>query len=105
MHILVTGGAGFIGSHTLIELYKAGHTALVVDNLYNSNPEALRRVAEIIGIPEVPFIEAQNGRSSVLPLNFSLVEPDSQRNSWTWKYSIYEYKDGSCRFVILVTPS
>ncbi len=58
MNILVTGGAGFIGSHTLIELYKAGHTALVVDNLYNSNPEALRRVAQIIGIPEVPFIEA-----------------------------------------------
>ena len=58
MHILVTGGAGFIGSHTLIELYKAGHTALVVDNLSNSNREALRRVAEIIGIPEIPFVEA-----------------------------------------------
>lgn len=58
MKILVTGGAGFIGSHTLIELYKAGHTALVVDNLYNANPEALRRVADIIGIPEIPFVEA-----------------------------------------------
>ena len=58
MNILVTGGAGFIGSHTLIELYKAGHTAVVVDNLYNANIEALRRVAEIIGIPEVPFVEA-----------------------------------------------
>lgn len=58
MRILVTGGAGFIGSHTLIELYKAGHTALVVDNLYNSNPEALRRVAEIIGVPEIPFVKA-----------------------------------------------
>ena len=58
MNILVTGGAGFIGSHTLIELYKAGHTAVVVDNLYNANVEALRRVAEIIGIPEVPFVEA-----------------------------------------------
>ncbi len=58
MNILVTGGAGFIGSHTLIELYKAGHTALVVDNLYNSNREALRRVAELIGIPEVPFVQA-----------------------------------------------
>ena len=55
MNILVTGGAGFIGSHTLIELYKAGHTAVVVDNLSNSNLESLRRVAEIIGIPEVPF--------------------------------------------------
>jgi len=55
MNILVTGGAGFIGSHTLIELYQAGHTAVVVDNLSNSNPVALRRVAEIIGVPEIPF--------------------------------------------------
>ena len=55
MKILVTGGAGFIGSHTLIELYKAGHTAVVIDNLSNSNPESLRRVAEIIGVPEIPF--------------------------------------------------
>ena len=57
MKILVTGGAGFIGSHTLIELYKAGHTAVVVDNLSNSNPESLRRVAEIIGVPEIPFYQ------------------------------------------------
>lgn len=55
MNILVTGGAGFIGSHTLIELYKAGHTAVVVDNLSNSNPVALQRVAEIIGVSEIPF--------------------------------------------------
>lgn len=58
MKILVTGGAGYIGSHTLIELYKAGHTAVVVDNLYNSNPESLRRVAEIIGIDAIPFVKA-----------------------------------------------
>ena len=58
MKILVTGGAGFIGSHTLIELYKAGHTALVVDNLSNSNREALRRIAELIGVDEIPFVEA-----------------------------------------------
>jgi len=57
MNILVTGGAGYIGSHTLIELYKAGHTAVVVDNLSNSNPEGLRRVAEIIGVSEIPFYE------------------------------------------------
>ena len=57
MNILVTGGAGYIGSHTLIELYKAGHTAVVVDNLSNSNPESLRRVAEIIGVPVIPFYE------------------------------------------------
>ena len=48
MNILVTGGAGYIGSHTIIELYKAGHTAVVVDNLSNSSPESLRRVASIL---------------------------------------------------------
>lgn len=57
MNILVTGGAGYIGSHTLIELYNAGHTAVVVDNLSNSNQEGLRRVAEIIGVKEIPFYE------------------------------------------------
>ena len=57
MNILVTGGAGFIGSHTLIELYAAGHTAVVVDNLSNSNPVALQRVEEIIGVSEIPFYQ------------------------------------------------
>ena len=55
--ILVTGGAGFIGSHTLIELHKAGYEFVVVDNLVNSNPEALRRVGELIGA-QVPFVKA-----------------------------------------------
>ena len=57
MKILVTGGAGYIGSHTLIELYAAGHTAVVVDNLSNSNPESLRRVADIIGVDKIPFYQ------------------------------------------------
>lgn len=56
MNILLTGGAGYIGSHTIIELDKAGHSVVVVDNYYNSQPEALRRVAKIIG-KEVPFVE------------------------------------------------
>lgn len=58
MNILLTGGAGFIGSHTIIELYAAGHTAVVVDNLVNSNMESLKRVASIIGIDSIPFYEA-----------------------------------------------
>ena len=45
MKILLTGGAGFIGSHTLIELTEAGHEAVVVDNLDNSSPISLKRVA------------------------------------------------------------
>lgn len=56
MKILVTGGAGFIGTHTLIELDIAGHEMVVVDNLVNSNRESLRRVAQIIG-KEIPFYQ------------------------------------------------
>jgi len=49
MKILVTGGAGFIGSHTCVELLNAGHAVAVVDNLCNSSEESLRRVARITG--------------------------------------------------------
>lgn len=47
--ILVTGGAGYIGSHTCVALLEAGHEVVVVDNLSNGSTEALRRVAEITG--------------------------------------------------------
>ena len=56
MNILVTGGAGFIGSHTLIELIAAGHNPVVVDNLSNASPEAIHRVEKIVGQP-IPFYE------------------------------------------------
>lgn len=47
--VLVTGGAGYIGSHTCVELLQCGHDVVVVDNLCNSKAEALRRVQEIAG--------------------------------------------------------
>lgn len=50
-HILVTGGAGFIGSHTVLVLLQAGYTVTVVDNLTNSHPEALERVRQLTGKP------------------------------------------------------
>lgn len=49
MAILVTGGAGFIGSHTCVELLNAGYEIVVVDNYYNASPKALERVKELTG--------------------------------------------------------
>lgn len=49
MSILVTGGAGYIGSHTCVELLNAGYEITVVDNLYNSSPKSLDRVKELTG--------------------------------------------------------
>lgn len=49
MKVLVTGGAGYIGSHTVVELLNAGCEVVVVDNLSNANEESLRRVKEITG--------------------------------------------------------
>jgi len=49
MRVLVTGGAGYIGSHTTLELLQAGHEVFVVDDLSNSSAESLQRVAELTG--------------------------------------------------------
>ena len=57
MAVLVTGGAGFIGSHTCVELLNAGYEVVVVDNLYNASEESLRRVEEITG-KKLTFYEA-----------------------------------------------
>ena len=49
MNVLVTGGAGYIGSHSCLELLESGHQVTVIDNLCNSNPESLNRVQELTG--------------------------------------------------------
>ena len=51
MSILITGGAGFIGSHTCIEMQNAGYDVVVVDNLDNSSSKSLERVEKITGKP------------------------------------------------------
>jgi len=61
MHILVTGGAGYIGSHTVIELLESGHEVEIVDNLVNGEQETISQVKEISGM-DIPFheIDARN---------------------------------------------
>jgi UDP-glucose 4-epimerase len=56
MKILVTGGAGFIGSHTVVELVQAGHEPVILDNLYNASEKVLDRIAAITGV-KVPFYQ------------------------------------------------
>lgn len=56
MEILVTGGAGFIGSHTCVSLTQAGYEVIIVDNYYNSSPKSLARISELCG-KELKFYE------------------------------------------------
>ena len=49
MKVLVTGGAGYIGGHTCVELLNAGHEVVVIDNFVNSKPEALDNIRKITG--------------------------------------------------------
>ena len=57
MKILVTGGAGYIGSHTCVELLQTGYEVVVVDNFDNSKPEAIHRIEELAN-QSISFYEA-----------------------------------------------
>lgn len=70
MKILVTGGAGYIGSHTLVEFISAGFDVLVLDNLCNSSRASLRRVEQIVGCA-VHFVEGDIRDATLLRRIFS----------------------------------
>ncbi len=70
MNVLVTGGAGYIGSHTCIELLKAGHQVIVVDNFSNSKPESLKRVQKLAG-RQLTFYEADLADEAAMDRIFS----------------------------------
>ena len=75
MNVLVTGGAGYIGSHTCVELLEAGHQVIVLDNLYNASEEALNRVREITGKP-VKFYKGDIADAPLLEKIFEEDKPD-----------------------------
>lgn len=74
--ILVAGGAGYIGSHTMVELIAAGYDPVCVDNLYNSSPEAIRRVEKIAGKKIRFYQEDLTDRERVLAV-FGKERPDA----------------------------
>jgi UDP-glucose 4-epimerase len=76
--ILVTGGAGFIGSHTCVELLNVGYGVVVIDNLVNSNAQALKRVEQITG-KKLAFYEADVRDESPSPA-FSINTPSPARS-------------------------
>ena len=76
MAILVTGGAGYIGSHTVVELQNAGYDVVVVDNLVNSSRKSLERVEKITG-KEVTFYEADINDAAALNEIFEKESIDS----------------------------
>lgn len=72
-HVLVTGGAGYIGSHTAVELLQAGYKIVVIDSLYNSSYEAIRRIEKITSC-HVPFHKIDILDKSKLELLFKKYE-------------------------------
>lgn len=70
MKVLLTGGAGYIGSHTIVEMYAAGHDVVVVDNFSNSSPRVMERVEEITG-KKTPLYEADVADEATLDRIFS----------------------------------
>ena len=76
MNVLVTGGAGYIGSHTMVELLNAGHSVVCIDNFMNSKFEAVRRVEKITGKP-VKFYEGDIRDREILKKIFEENKIDS----------------------------
>lgn len=84
MRVLVTGGAGYIGSHTTLALLEAGHEVLVVDDLSNASEESLRRVAELTG--RTPgFVQANVRDEAALDAAFDGFAPDAVIHFAGWK--------------------
>ena len=76
MKVLLAGGAGYIGSHTAIELTKLGHEIIIADNFSNSKPEAVKRVRTILG-KDFPFYEIDIADKPALEALFEKEKPEA----------------------------
>ena len=96
MKILVTGGAGYIGSHTCVELLQQDYEVVVVDNLCNSNPKSLERVQQITG-KEIVFYQGDVRDEALLRkifaehkidcvIHFAGLKAVGESVSLPWKY-------------------
>ena len=96
MSVLVTGGAGYIGSHTCVELLNSGYGVVVIDNLCNSNPKSLDRVRELTG-KELTFYEGDVRDEALLKkifaendigcvIHFAGLKAVGESVSIPWKY-------------------
>ena len=96
MNVLVTGGAGYIGSHTCVELLNSGYGVVVIDNLCNSNPKSLDRVRELTG-KELTFYEGDVRDEALLKkifaendigcvIHFAGLKAVGESVSIPWKY-------------------
>ena len=79
MNVLVTGGAGYIGSHTMVELLDAGHSVVCIDNFMNSKFESVKRVEKITG-KKVKFYEGDIRDGEILDKIFTENKIDSVIN-------------------------
>jgi UDP-glucose 4-epimerase len=91
MRVLVTGGAGYIGSHTLVELLGQGHTVCVVDNYDNGSPVALDRVRSLTNAPmqaheaDIRDTAALTAIARTLPPRRWCISPGSRRWATAWR--------------------
>ncbi len=76
MNVLLTGGAGYIGSHTAVELVTRGHTVLIIDNMSNSCPEVIQRLQTITG-QEIDFYQGDVRDKALLTKIFDLHQIDA----------------------------
>ena len=125
MDILVTGGAGFIGSHTIVELLAAGHNVIATDNLSNSSPKAIERAEKISG-KKITFYEADIRDTSAMDkilkkhkadccIHFAGLKAVGESVSKPWEYyenNIYgtlslikAMRDNGCKNIIFSSSS